>query len=397
MITGYALVAAATQLLWLTYAPITTNAAAYYNTSEGAVGALSIIFPLVYVVLAIPFGLWLDRWFRPALAIGAILTGIGGLIRIIDTSSFVTATVGQVVVSIGQPLVLSAITALCVQYLPKRQRATGIAIGSAALFAGMLIAFVTGALFADDIATLLVIQGLFGAITAIVLCIGLLKPGAHGDELDTSEYEPAQAAKSRPLRTVWSDPVIRLLVLIVAVGFGVFVTLTTWIQALLEPAGVSADGASVMLLVIVIAGIVGAAVLPPIATKYDTQTVWMLTAIIASFLGCLMLAIVPGTPSGILVSAALGLLLLATLPIVLEMVEKRTGSAASTATALVWLAGNAGGVVLSVIVGLFVNQPAIGFGLTGLVAAVLGLPLVLKLRSRLGQERQIPANSAPSS
>ena len=43
MIVGYALVAAATQMLWLTYAPITTNAADYYNVSEGAIGALSII------------------------------------------------------------------------------------------------------------------------------------------------------------------------------------------------------------------------------------------------------------------------------------------------------------------------------------------------------------------
>ena len=391
MIVGYALVAAATQMLWLTYAPITTNVADYYNVSEGAIGALSIIFPLVYVVLAIPFGLWLDKWFRPALIIGAVLTGIGGLIRIIDTSSFITATVGQIVVSIGQPLVLSAITALCVQYLPQKQRTVGIAIGSAALFAGMLVAFITGALFTEDIATLLVVQAIFGVVAAIVLCIGLIKPGQHGNELDLAEFESAEAAKSRPLRTVWSDPVIRLLVLIVAVGFGVFVSLTTWIQALLEPAGVSADSASVMLLVMVIAGIIGAAVLPPIATRYNTQTVWILIAVAASSIGCLLLAFAPGNATGIAVSAALGLLLLATLPIVLEMVEKRTGPAASTATALVWLAGNAGGVVLSVIVGLFVNQPSLGFVLTGVVAIVFGSPLVYLLRRRLSQENAISA------
>lgn len=381
VIVGYGLVAAATQMLWLTFAPITTNAASYFNVSEGAIGILSIIFPLVYVVLAIPFGLWLDRWLRPALALGAILTGVGGLVRLVG-DSFVSTTVGQVIVSIGQPLVLSAITALCVQYLPRSQRATGIAVGSAALFSGMLIAFVTGAALADDIATLLLIQGLLGALAAVILCVGLLRPGRFA----LSDDEASPAALERPLRTVWADPVIRPLVLIVAVGFGVFVSLTTWLQALLEPAGVTTDAASIMLLVMVVAGIVGAAVLPPIAAKLHNQLTWLFIAIVASFLGCLVLALVPGDVSGIAVSAVLGLLLLATLPIVLEMVEERTGPAASTATALVWLAGNLGGVALSVIVGLFVNQPGIGFGLTAVVALVAGLPLIRALRKRLARE-----------
>lgn len=386
VIFGYALVGAATQLLWLTYTPITTNAATYYDTSEEAIGTLSIIFPLIYVVLAIPFGIWLDRWFRPMLILGAILTAVGGLIRILGEASYDTALIGQIVVAIGQPLVLSAITALCVQYLPPHHRAKGIAIGSASLFAGMLIAFVSGALLENQIHTLLVIQGVFGLLGAIVLCLGLTKRGDFGDVLEPGALHDQTQEQRHPLRAVWADPIIRLLVLIVAVGFGVFVTLTTWLQALLEPAGVTTEGASIMLLIMVVAGIIGAGTLPPIATKARNQPFWLLVAIVVSTAGCLVLAFAPGLTTGIIVSAFLGLLLLATLPIVLEMVEARTGAAASTATALIWLAGNAGGVILSVVVGFVIGSPTIGFIIPALVAIIIGLPFVLQLRKKVAQE-----------
>ena len=82
VIAAYAALAAATQMLWLTYAPITTGAAHHYGVSESAIGWLSELFPLLYVVLALPAGVALDRWFRPALMVGAVLTAIGGVVRL---------------------------------------------------------------------------------------------------------------------------------------------------------------------------------------------------------------------------------------------------------------------------------------------------------------------------
>jgi predicted MFS family arabinose efflux permease len=66
----YALVAAAVQMLWLTFAAITTDSARRYGVSDTAVGWLSEIFPLLYVVLAIPAGALLDNRFRSAAGVG---------------------------------------------------------------------------------------------------------------------------------------------------------------------------------------------------------------------------------------------------------------------------------------------------------------------------------------
>ena len=394
-IASYAAVGAATQLLWLTYAPVTTQAAAFYGVSEGYIGTLSIIFPLIYVVLALPCGLLLDRWFRPFLLLGGLLTAGGALLRIIDTASIEWATIGQVVIAVGQPLVLGAISKVCVDYLPHRNRATGIAAGTAGLFVGMLIAFITGALLEDDISTLLIIQAVFAVIVFIAMAAALSRPGRFADDVDVVEGVSVESTKRHPLRTVWTDPIMRLLIGVVAVGFGVFVALTTWLQALLEPAGVSAATSAVILLVMVVAGIIGAALLPPIAARRGNQLAFIFAALAVAMLGCLALAALPGEWTGYVVAAALGLLLLSVLPIVLEMVEERAGAAVSTATSAVWLAGNGGGVIVSGVIGLFLGTPAFAFVLMAIVPLALGLPLWLALRRRVAMEAA--ANAATGS
>lgn len=385
-VAAYTMVAGATQLLWLTFAPITTDAANFYHVDEGAIGFLSIIFPMVYVVLAIPSGLLLDRWFRPALLIGGLLTAAGGLVRLIDEGSYSHALTGQIIVAVGQPLVLNAVTKLSVSYLPRSQRPTGIAVGSAGLFAGMVVAFICGAAFGDNIPMLLALQAAIGVVAAMLLAVALAKPGKFFDQLNIGSSETIESATKHPLRTVWADPTVRLLVGIVAVGNGIFVALTTWLQPMLNSVGVTSDAADLMLLIMVVAGVVGAVTVPPIAAKRRTETTWMLIAISVTALGCLALAVAPSDRTGFVVSALIGFLLLAMLPIVLEMVERRTGPAASTATALVWMAGNAGGVVFSMLIGTAVGSPSLGFTLMAVLVAALGCPIALALRKRIRVE-----------
>src|SRR5580692_3003571 len=143
VIIAYALVCAATQVLWLTYAAITTESARRYGVSVGAIGWLAEIFPLLYVVLAIPAGILLDRWFRPALAAGGALVALGGVVRL-GGETFAWAMAGQVLVAVAQPVVLSAVSKLAGEYLPVDQRASGIAVGSAGSFVGMLLALLLG-------------------------------------------------------------------------------------------------------------------------------------------------------------------------------------------------------------------------------------------------------------
>src|SRR5689334_15048102 len=141
---AYGLLAAATQALVVNYAPVTGDAAQHFGVSIAAIGWLSQVFPLIYVLLAIPAGLTLDRFFRPALVAGAVLTAFGAFLRLV-AGDFTWALIGQVVAAVGQPFVLNAIPGLAVSYLAVKDRAIGIAAASSATFGGMVLGYLLGA------------------------------------------------------------------------------------------------------------------------------------------------------------------------------------------------------------------------------------------------------------
>src|SRR3954449_5784941 len=105
-VVAYAALSGANQMLWLTYTPLTTDAARHYGVSSGAIGWLAEIFPLLYVLLALPTGSLIDRRLPFWLGVGAALTAVGGLLRVTGDGYWLVL-VGQVLIALAQPLVLN--------------------------------------------------------------------------------------------------------------------------------------------------------------------------------------------------------------------------------------------------------------------------------------------------
>ncbi|TCO33361.1 putative MFS family arabinose efflux permease [Kribbella steppae] len=353
-IVGYSLVGAATQLVWLNFAGVTTVAASHYGVSESAIGWLAQVFPLLYVVLAIPCGLILDRWFRAGLIAGAVLTAVGASVRLIgDDYGWLLA--GQIVASVAQPLVLNAVTGITGRYLEEKDRPTGIAVGTASIFAGMVIAFLLSAVFtsAADLSTMLAVTAAFCILAAVFLVVALRNQGVH----EVSRQRPDRGA----LRIAWGDSLIRRLCVLAIFPFGVFVALSTFAQALLEPAGVSSGTASAILLVNVVAGVLGCAVIPILVVRRRAESTLLVVSLSMTAVACVVLAVAPGVITGFIAITLIGFLLLPALPIVLELVERRTGEAEGTAAGLIWMAGNLGGLLVAIVVGLLVDYPSAAF------------------------------------
>jgi predicted MFS family arabinose efflux permease len=353
-IAAFAVVGAATQLVWLNFAGVTTVAAERYDVSENAIGWLAQVFPLLYVVLAIPAGLILDRWFRSGLIAGAVLTALGALLRL-GGDDYGWLLAGQIVASVAQPLVLNAVTGITGRYLAEKDRPTGIAAGTASIFAGMVIAFLLSAVFADsnELPTMLWLTAIFSVIAAAYLIVALRKPGEHKVE----RRRPDRGA----LQVAWGDPLIRRLCVLAIFPFGVFVAMTTFSQALLEPAGVSAGTASTILLINVVAGVIGSAVVPVLVVRRHAESALLVASLSVTALACVALALWPGVAMGLIAITVIGFLLLPALPIVLELVERRTGEAEGTAAGLIWMAGNLGGLLVAIAVGVLVDHPLAAF------------------------------------
>jgi predicted MFS family arabinose efflux permease len=368
---AYAMLAAATQLLWLTFAPLTTASAHHYRVSETAIGWLAEIFPLFYVVLALPAGRLLDRAFHRWLAVGAVLTALGGLARLV-APDFAWALVGQLLVAVGQPLVLNAVTKVASEHLPPRLRPHGIAVGSAGIFVGMLLALTLGTFFGGaHITALLELEAVFGVIAAAAVLLEMRQRGA-------GDAEPSAAIGMLALREVWSDRNVRVLSGLVFLGFGAFVALTTWLQALLHNYRISSTTAGGLLVAMVLAGALGAAVLPPFVVSRKAERGMIAGAVTVTVGGAALLAFDHGIAIDAVVLVAIGLLLLTLLPVILELSERRAGASAGTVTALLWLAGNAGGLAIALPVAVLVHHPTPAFLALALVS-LCAAPLVLVL------------------
>lgn len=375
VIVAFAGVAAVTQMVWLTFAAYTTSAATHYAVSSSAIGWLAQPFVFVYVLLAIPAGLLLDKNLRLWLGVGGVLTAAGALVRLVG-GSYATLLLGAFIAAIAQPLVLNSVTGIVAQYLPERERPNGIALASASVFAGMVLAFVLGIVFShpSQMPELVALQAALAMLAALALALAL-------------RTRPPFAPSHSPLGVsafvaAWRRPVIRLLCAFIALPFGVFIALTTWTQNLLKPAGVSADTAGAILIAMVLAGVVGSATLPVWAARRHREVPLATTAVVATAAACLVLATRPGTLTAIIALVVVGFLALAVLPIVLELTERAAPDSESTASGLIWLAGNMGGLVVASVTGLVSGLPHLAFVLLAL-AALSSLPTLRALRPRV--------------
>ena len=368
MVAAFAAVCAGTQLLWLTYAPIDTGSAEYYGVSPAAIGWLANVFPLLYVVLAIPAGRLLDSRFRPTLAGAGALMAAGGMIRL-GGQAFAWAMAGQLAIAVAQPFVLSAMGKLAGEYLPVERRPAGIAVASTASFAGMLFALVLGPALGGHghVQRLLVVEAALGVPAALALAWALRRPGPAGDDEESAAVEGGAA------RALWALPEMRTMCGLVFVGFGVFVALTTWLQTLLHSDGVSEQTAGALLVGMLVAGMAGSLVLPPLLARRGAEPSFMRLAILVTAAGCVALAAIPSLGARAAVLAAMGFVLLPALPVIISLAERLAGRAAGTAGAIVWMAGNLGGLVLALIVQALVHDPTAAFAAMA-AAILLGLP-----------------------
>ncbi len=369
---AYALLAGVSQMLWLTYAPITTESATHFGVSEDAVGWLAQIFPLLYVLLAIPAGLLLDRWLRQTLIGAAGLMAVGAVIRMAG-SSFELALAGQVLIAIAQPAVLAAVTKLAADRVREDRRAIAIGVGSAGSFLGLVAALVLGATVgaSDELKPLLAINLSFAALALIAISFGLRSESAH-------EASASAAITRVDLSAIYKDPVLRRLGAMTFIGVGVFNGLATWLEVLLNPEGISSSTTSWILVVMTVSGVVGAVALSPRISARGSERGFLQVAALVGAGTFLLLTVAQMDLTIGIILAVLGFFLLGAQPVILEISERRVGHAAASAAGAILLAGNLGGIVIAVLIQAINQRPSASFIVLG-VAMLLIAPIARSL------------------
>jgi sugar phosphate permease len=285
VLVAFMFVVAVSQLLWITFAPITGSAAAYYGVSDLSIGLLSVSFMVVYIFVSIPASWAIDTYgIRTAVGIGAALTGIFGLLRGIVASDYTLVLIAQIGIAIGQPFILNAVTTVAARWFPIQERATAAGLGSLAIYLGILLGLVLTPYLTIQlgISGMLMIYGIVSVIAA-VLFFALVR-----ERPPTPPCPPDQEGRSLVFDGLKQSLRMRdflLLLAIFFVGLGVFNAATTWIEDIVRPRGFSIIQAGNTGGLMILGGIIGAVVIPILSDRRRKRTPYLLLAVTGATAG----------------------------------------------------------------------------------------------------------------
>lgn len=374
MLFAYTLAVGLSQLLWLNFAPILSLVQARYGVGEFTASLLILVFPLLYVVFSIPAGALTDRrGYRFAVGGGTIAMAAGACIRIWD-AHFGALVAGQLVIAVAQPYVVNGISKLVADWFSEEQGAIATGLGTMGMFAGMAAGLATTPLLVEAY-SLRAAMAVFAVVAVVVLALfaWLVRPNdAPGG--GAASVEPARFG---PLLR---DRRLLLLYTLAFLGLGVFNGLTTWLEQILAPHGIDSAQAGIIGGALIGGGIVGAAVVPALSDALRRRKPFLIGCALCALLTLHPLA--SGSRYHLLLAlgALHGFFFLPAFALLLEMCAQLAGMhAAGSATSLLMLAGNAGGVAV------IVAMPAVkGAGpdygpAVWLLVALLGLTTALAL------------------
>jgi cyanate permease len=343
VLAAFALMAVLNQVLWITFAPITSAAAAFYHVSDLMIGLLSMSFMVVFILLFLPAAYLIDtRGFRAAVGTGALLTAVFGLTRGLLASNFTAVFISQVGIAAGQPFIIGAITKVAARWFPVEERATASAVGTLALYLGPLLAmFLTPQLVLSlGIPKTLVIYGAASAAAALLFFL------AARENPPTPAGPDERALMFDGLRSMLKKRHFLVLMVIFFIGLGMFNALSTWVEDIIRPRGFGIAAAGRLGGLMLGGGIVGAVVVSLVSDHTRRRKPFILLALVGLIPG--LIGMTYGTGSWLVLAAgfAFGFFLLSAGPVGFQYAAEITHPAPEgTSNTLLLLMGQVSGIL----------------------------------------------------
>ena len=280
----YSLIQAAMQLLWITFAPITGDAAAFYGVEAMDIGFLSMIFMIVFVFVSIPASWAIDTFgIRKGVGSAVVLTGIFALARGFGGDSYTWVLAATIGISITQAFVLNSITTVAAKWFPVEERATAVGVGVLFQYVGMMFGMAATPFLTIryGIPGMLKIYG----VAAAVLSIAYLIFVREEPPTPPSESDLERISVFKGLKNLVKQRDMILLITLFFIGLGIFNAIMTWIEQMIAPRGFSIVQAGNLGGVLMAGGIVGCLVIPPLSDKFRKRKVFIVLCVAATLPG----------------------------------------------------------------------------------------------------------------
>jgi MFS family permease len=370
MLVVFMFIVAVTQLLWITFASITSDAVKFYNVSDLSIGLLSMIFMIVYIVVSIPASWVIDTYgLRAGVGIGAALTGIFGLMRGLAAGNYTLVLVAQIGIAVGQPFVLNAVTTVAARWFPVRERATASGLGSLAMYLGIFLGLALTPVLTlhFQISGMLMAYGTSSVVAALVFIVFARErpaspPCPPGMEVRSLVFDG--------FKQMFRQRNFILLLAIFFVGLGVFNAVTTWIENIIAPRGFTSTQAGTVGGVMIVGGILGALVVPTLSDRTRKRVPFIILALSGATLGLVGIAYATSYWLLIAASITLGFFLLSSGPIGFQYGAEITyPTPEGTSNGLLILMGQISGIAFIFAMDAF-KSPQTGSMTTSLVVLI---------------------------
>lgn len=296
VLMAYMLANMTIQILWISYAPVTTQSSLFYSVSELQIGFFSMIFMIAFIPLSIPISWLIDKFgCKPVVAAGAVITGICGIVRGLAGANFALAIAMTIGMAAAQPVFLNSWTKVSALWFPANERATAVGLLTLANLLGAAVGQVLTPILTEtmSIPNVQLYYGLAASTAALLfLALAREKPATPPD----ASAETERALMLDGLKSALSLKSFRRYLFMAFIGLGIFNGVTTWIEGIVRPRGFDSIQAGMAVAVMLVAGIIGAVVMPALSDKKGRRKPYIIFGLVGGIPGIIGLALAPTYP-----------------------------------------------------------------------------------------------------
>lgn len=334
-------------MLWTTYAPITSLAMEFYGVDEFYIILISLMFLIVYIPITFLASWLIDKYnFRVGARFGAVLMGVFGFLRYIADDNYILALIFNIGIAIAQPFLLNTITKLSANWFPDKERtiATGISLIATSL--GVALGMVATPLLVIGISfrSMLLFYGILALISSFLFIIfAKNKPPTPPSTNLTTE----RVFMFEGLRMLFSNRNFMILAVIFFLSMGVFNMIMTYIELIVIPRGYDSIFAGILGMLLILGGITGTIIMAVLSDILNKRKIFI---IISLFIATISLLVFSFTSDEILLLTSgffFGFGLMGAGPLALEYAVDATKPVPeASSNGILMMVGSLGGIVL---------------------------------------------------
>ncbi|KAJ5640470.1 MFS-type transporter [Penicillium herquei] len=317
---------------WLTFSSISSTAAEYFQVSESAINWMSTGYLFAFCI-ASPFVIWVlnKGGPKPAIVTTAALLFVGNWLRYAGTRAnggiFGLAMFGQILIGLAQPFCLCAPTRYSDLWFSDKGRTSATAVASLANPLGAALGQLIDSEWTtkpSDIPNMVLYIAVIATVASIPAFFLPAEPPTPPSASSAVPRTPLVEATRELLTTVefW------LIFIPFSIYVGFFNSVSSLLNQILEPHGYSETEAGIAGAILIVVGLVAAAIISPITDRYKHYlgSIRILVPIVVASYIALIFA--PSSSAGIvpsyIVLALIGASSFAMLPVTLEYLVEIT-------------------------------------------------------------------------